>query len=88
MVERLVSEESVFCLPGDCFEYPKFMRMVLTLPFDLTSEACRRISEFFSRYYVPSYESINGDAHSVTINSSNGKKSYQEDEDQLILTVS
>lgn len=52
LIERLVSEESVFCLPGECFDYPDFMRLVLTVPKDLMQEACDRISDFFSRYYT------------------------------------
>merc|ERR1719154_993333 len=31
-VEKLVSEESVFCLPGRCFNYPNYIRIVLTVP--------------------------------------------------------
>jgi len=52
LIERLVTEESVFCLPGQCFDYPNYMRIVLTVPFDLTEEACNRIAAFCSRYYV------------------------------------
>lgn len=53
LIERLVSEESVFCLPGECFDYPNFMRLVLTVPKELMIEACLRIEAFFTRYYVP-----------------------------------
>ena len=52
LIERLVTEESVFCLPGQCFDFPNYMRIVLTVPFDLTEEACNRIAAFCSRYYV------------------------------------
>ena len=45
-VERLVSEESVFCLPGRCFNYPNYIRIVLTVPKSLLEEACDRINEF------------------------------------------
>ncbi|XP_072936808.1 tyrosine aminotransferase [Epargyreus clarus] len=45
-VERLVSEQSVFCLPGQCFEYPNYMRIVLTVPEDKLREACQRIVIF------------------------------------------
>ena len=45
-VERLVSEESVFCLPGRCFNYPNYIRIVLTVPGPLLEEACNRIHEF------------------------------------------
>merc|ERR1719369_1159628 len=52
IVERLVAEESVFCLPGKCFNYPNYMRIVLTLPSALLSEACDRILEFCSRRLI------------------------------------
>ncbi|KPI98697.1 Tyrosine aminotransferase [Papilio xuthus] len=45
-VERMVSEQSVFCLPGRCFEYPNFMRIVLTVPEDILREACQRLVIF------------------------------------------
>ncbi|CAG4998563.1 unnamed protein product [Parnassius apollo] len=45
-VESMVSEQSVFCLPGRCFEYPNFMRIVLTVPEDALREACQRIVIF------------------------------------------
>lgn len=52
MMEKLVSEESVFALPGQCFDYPNYMRLVLTLPKELTIQACDRISSFCNRHYV------------------------------------
>jgi len=51
-VERLVSEESVFCLPGRCFNYPNYIRIVLTVPGPLLEEACNRIHEFCSTHLV------------------------------------
>eukprot|EP00090_Calanus_glacialis_P032098 TRINITY_DN53259_c0_g1_i1.p1 TRINITY_DN53259_c0_g1~~TRINITY_DN53259_c0_g1_i1.p1 ORF type:complete len:524 (-),score=99.28 TRINITY_DN53259_c0_g1_i1:373-1944(-) len=51
-VERLVSEESVFCLPGRCFNYPNYIRIVLTVPGPLLEEACDRIMEFCSTHLV------------------------------------
>merc|ERR1711970_181891 len=51
-VERLVSEESVFCLPGRCFNYPNYIRIVLTVPKSLLEEACDRINEFCSTHLV------------------------------------
>lgn len=53
LMEGLVSEESVFCLPGQCFDLPNFMRIVLTVPKELTIEACDRMVAFFTRHYVP-----------------------------------
>merc|ERR1712048_1037837 len=48
-IEKLVSEESVHCMPGKCFNYPGYMRLVLTLPANLLEEALDRINEFCSR---------------------------------------
>lgn len=60
-VEKLVSEQSVFCLPGRCFDYPNYVRIVLTLPENLTKEACFRIAEFCKKHYVlPHAAHING----------------------------
>ena len=43
-VERLVAEQSVFCLPGKCFNYPNYVRIVLTVPSALLQEACERLN--------------------------------------------
>nr|XP_022914391.1 tyrosine aminotransferase [Onthophagus taurus] len=51
-VRRLMEEESVFCLPGDCFELPGFMRLVITLPSELMLEAGDRIKAFCNKYYT------------------------------------
>jgi len=56
-VENLVSEQSVFCLPGKCFEYPGYVRVVLSVPTDMLKEALVRIEEFCNGHYVR----INGD---------------------------
>lgn len=53
-VQDLVSEQSVFCLPGSCFEYPNYFRIVLTIPYEMINEACSRISEFCEKYYKTS----------------------------------
>lgn len=50
-VQELVNEQSVFCLPGSCFEYPNYMRIVLTVPADMVEEACSRIAEFCELHY-------------------------------------
>uniref|UniRef100_A0A8D2ZDW9 Tyrosine aminotransferase n=1 Tax=Scophthalmus maximus TaxID=52904 RepID=A0A8D2ZDW9_SCOMX len=52
--ERLVTEQSVFCLPTSAFEYPNFFRIVLTVPEELMAEACGRIREFCQCHYRPS----------------------------------
>uniref|UniRef100_A0A224XK34 Tyrosine aminotransferase n=1 Tax=Panstrongylus lignarius TaxID=156445 RepID=A0A224XK34_9HEMI len=50
-VEKMVEEESVFCLPGECFQFSNYMRLVLTVPEDQITEACTRMSEFCSRHF-------------------------------------
>lgn len=50
IVEALVKEESVFCLPGKCFNIPDFFRIVLTIPGQYMVEACDRIEEFCLRH--------------------------------------
>ncbi|XP_036318403.1 tyrosine aminotransferase [Rhagoletis pomonella] len=50
-VQELVNEQSVFCLPGSCFDCPNFVRIVLTVPGDLMNEACMRIAEFCESHY-------------------------------------
>ncbi|XP_034445184.1 tyrosine aminotransferase [Hippoglossus hippoglossus] len=51
--ERLVTEQSVFCLPASAFEYPNFFRIVLTVPKEMMVEACSRIREFCLCHYRP-----------------------------------
>ncbi|XP_050309340.1 tyrosine aminotransferase [Anthonomus grandis grandis] len=50
--KQMMREESVFCLPGECFQIPGFMRIVLTVPQEILEEACERIAEFCNRHYV------------------------------------
>ncbi|XP_059471348.1 tyrosine aminotransferase [Neocloeon triangulifer] len=49
-VEQLVTEESVFCLPGKCFDYNGYIRLVLTVPSEILIEACNRIELFCQRH--------------------------------------
>ncbi|XP_075440029.1 tyrosine aminotransferase [Ascaphus truei] len=49
--ERMISEQSVFCLPATCFEYPNYFRIVLTVPENMMHEACSRIREFCEQHY-------------------------------------
>ena len=51
IVEAMVTEQSVFCLPGKCFNIPNFFRIVLTVPGKLMAEACDRIAEFCEKHY-------------------------------------
>ncbi|KZC10373.1 Tyrosine aminotransferase [Dufourea novaeangliae] len=55
-VQRLLMEESVFCLPGQCFDYPSYMRLVITVPMDMLDEACRRVQEFCERHHYKTAE--------------------------------
>ncbi|RKP27179.1 tyrosine aminotransferase [Syncephalis pseudoplumigaleata] len=48
--ERLMAEESVFCLPGQCFGYPNYFRIVYTAPEDKLREAYDRIRAFVERH--------------------------------------
>ncbi|XP_050081485.1 tyrosine aminotransferase [Anopheles aquasalis] len=50
-VEALVHEQSVFCLPGQCFEYPNYIRLVLTVPEEMIVEAVKRLAEFCDQHY-------------------------------------
>lgn len=51
-VVKLMEEESVFCLPGECFEVSFFLRVVITPPIEILQEACKRMAEFCARYYT------------------------------------
>ena len=53
VVEALVRDQSVFCLPGKCFNIPNFFRIVLTVPKEMLVEACNRIEEFCSAHCMP-----------------------------------
>ena len=46
LVQELIRSESVYCLPGTAFNCPGWIRLVLTLPPEVTREACERISRF------------------------------------------
>lgn len=50
--ENLVTEQSVFCLPASCFQYPGFFRVVLTVPEDKLIEAGKRILQFCMDHYT------------------------------------
>lgn len=50
-VQAMVSEQSVFCLPGKCFEIKNYFRIVITVPSDQIREACTRIAEFCDKHY-------------------------------------
>lgn len=48
--EKLMCEESVFCLPGKCFRYPNFFRIVITAPPAQLEEAYLRVESFCKRH--------------------------------------
>ncbi|RHZ47465.1 hypothetical protein Glove_579g20 [Diversispora epigaea] len=50
--EKLLQEESVMVLPGECFHYPNYVRIVFTSPPEKLREAYDRIKEFFVRHHV------------------------------------
>ncbi|XP_043213359.1 tyrosine aminotransferase-like isoform X1 [Amphibalanus amphitrite] len=54
VVEAMVTEQSVFCLPGKCFDLANYVRLVLTVPQQFMHEACERLAQFFADHYVES----------------------------------
>lgn len=50
--QGLIKEQSVQTFPGfPCFFYPSYFRIVLTVPENLITEACKRIKEFCELNY-------------------------------------
>jgi tyrosine aminotransferase len=50
--QGLTKEQSVQTFPGfPCFFYPSYFRIVLTVPENLITEACKRIKEFCEVHY-------------------------------------
>ena len=45
-VQELISQKSVFPLPGKCFGVEDYFRIVITIPQEQISEAVKRISDF------------------------------------------
>ncbi len=58
IVETLIKEQSVFCLPGKCFNIDNFFRIVLTIPERFMHEACDRIEEFCLQHAYLSAEDL------------------------------
>lgn len=48
-IEKLINEESIYCLPGSAFNLKNWFRIVLTLPKNVMREACERIAELCKR---------------------------------------
>ncbi|XP_077451584.1 tyrosine aminotransferase isoform X8 [Stigmatopora argus] len=61
--EKLVTEQSVFCLPATAFEYANFFRIVVTVPEDMMLDACGRIRDFCQCHYRPDRQDNNGLDH-------------------------
>jgi hypothetical protein len=53
-IEALLAQQSVFCLPGKCFGVQNLMRIVLTLPPELTHQAMDRLELFCREHLRPS----------------------------------
>lgn len=48
--EALLTEESVFCLPGQCFDIANYFRVVFCAPHKILEEACDRLEAFCERH--------------------------------------
>lgn len=46
----LLDEENVVCLPGECFNYPNYVRFVITPTYDRLEEAYKRMDDFCARH--------------------------------------
>ncbi|KAH0564011.1 hypothetical protein KQX54_008656 [Cotesia glomerata] len=66
-VERLLMEESVFCLPGGCFDLPSYIRLVITVPVEMQEEACKRIRDFCYRHHCKTQNLIRNSIEGVEI---------------------
>lgn len=49
-MKKLAQEESVFCIPSECFNYPRFLRIVISSSEEILTEAANRIAEFASKH--------------------------------------
>jgi len=48
--QKLLTEEYVFVLPGQCFQAPNFFRVVYCAPEEMLLDACKRINAFCLRH--------------------------------------
>eukprot|EP01097_Dermamoeba_algensis_P008150 TRINITY_DN5296_c0_g1_i1.p1 TRINITY_DN5296_c0_g1~~TRINITY_DN5296_c0_g1_i1.p1 ORF type:complete len:197 (-),score=37.48 TRINITY_DN5296_c0_g1_i1:104-694(-) len=55
--KKLIEEESVFVLPGQCFYLPKFFRIVFCAPEDKMIESAARIKRFCLKHIKPDNQS-------------------------------
>lgn len=49
-MQKLVEEQSLYCLPGSCFGIENYFRIVLTAPIEMITDACERLKEFCEKY--------------------------------------
>ncbi|CAH0603045.1 unnamed protein product [Chrysodeixis includens] len=57
-ITQLCNEQSVLCIPGACFNYPNYIRIVLTVPEEKLREACHRIATFCADHMVAEPETL------------------------------
>lgn len=50
---KLLEEENLFILPGQCFNMPNFVRLVICPPPEIIQEAMSRLKAFCARYRNP-----------------------------------
>lgn len=50
---RLLEEENLFVLPGQCFQMPNFIRLVICPPKEIILEAFQRLQIFCEKYRKP-----------------------------------
>lgn len=63
-MQKLANDENVFVFPSECFNFPGFIRIILTAPEKLLIDACDRIEHFCAKYYMP----FDGLLHYIDIN--------------------
>ncbi|KAJ6220950.1 hypothetical protein RDWZM_006762 [Blomia tropicalis] len=72
LVESLVSDESVFCLPGNCFEYPGYVRLALALSnemnYDNESQRNDNRPNDYNRTTVKHFEIFTQDGDRLLVN--------------------
>ncbi|KAG6462819.1 tyrosine aminotransferase [Manduca sexta] len=57
-IKQLCSQQSILCIPGKCFNYQNFMRIVLTVPENILIEACGRIIVFCKTHFTDVHKII------------------------------
>jgi tyrosine aminotransferase len=51
-MQLLANEQSVFVFPSECFNFPGFLRVVLTSRVEVLIEACDRLAKFCEKHSV------------------------------------